>query len=181
MIWWFFRVFPSVFGGNLLRRIFYSKFFKHRKFAIPDNVTISGIEQIKIGEIFRVCPYVKLIVEDKGAIQVGNNFFANYNTFIYANGDSINIGNDCLIGPDVLIINNNHQISPHELIRVQECIKSRIIIGNDVWIGAKAIILPGVTIGDGAVIAAGTVVNKDVEPYTVVAGIPAKFIKKRIG
>lgn len=54
-----------------------------------------------------------------------------------------------------------------------------IEIGNDVWIGANVIILPGVTIGDGAVLAAGAVVTKDVEPYTIVGGVPAKIIKKR--
>lgn len=54
-----------------------------------------------------------------------------------------------------------------------------VVIGNDVWIGAGVIILPGVHIGDGAIIAAGAVVNKDVEAYTIVGGVPAKFIKKR--
>lgn len=53
------------------------------------------------------------------------------------------------------------------------------IIGNDVWIGARAMILSGVKIGDGAVIAAGAVVTKDVEPYTIVGGVPAKPIRKR--
>lgn len=57
--------------------------------------------------------------------------------------------------------------------------KAKTIIGNDVWIGNGAIIINGVTIGDGAVIGAGAVVTKDVEPYTVVAGVPAKPIKKR--
>ncbi len=57
--------------------------------------------------------------------------------------------------------------------------KTDVSIGNDVWIGAKSVILPGVTIGDGAVIAAGSIVNKDVAPYSIVAGVPAKFIKTR--
>lgn len=55
----------------------------------------------------------------------------------------------------------------------------KIVIGNDVWIGCAAIVLPGVTIGDGAVVGANTVVTKNVDPYTVVAGCPAKAIKKR--
>lgn len=55
----------------------------------------------------------------------------------------------------------------------------KTIIGNDVWIGARAIILSGVKIGDGAIIAAGAVVTKDVEPYTIAGGVPAKPIRKR--
>ncbi len=55
----------------------------------------------------------------------------------------------------------------------------RVIIGNDVWIGHAAILLPGVTVGDGAVIAAGAVVSRDVEPYTIVGGVPARPIRKR--
>lgn len=54
-----------------------------------------------------------------------------------------------------------------------------VVIGNDVWIGAHAVILAGVAIGDGSVIAAGAVVTKDVAPYSVVAGVPARVIKKR--
>lgn len=56
---------------------------------------------------------------------------------------------------------------------------SKVRIGNDVWIGANAVILPGVTVGDGAVIAAGAVVTKDVKPYSIVGGVPAKLIKYR--
>ena len=55
----------------------------------------------------------------------------------------------------------------------------KVIIGNDVWIGHAAIVLPGVTVGDGAVIAAGAVVSKNVEPYTIVGGVPAKTIRQR--
>ena len=57
--------------------------------------------------------------------------------------------------------------------------KGDTVVGNDVWIGAEAMIMPGLTIGDGAVIAARTVVTKDVEPYTIIGGNPAKMIKKR--
>lgn len=57
--------------------------------------------------------------------------------------------------------------------------KKTVVIGNDVWIGSNAIVLQGVTIGDGAVVAAGAVVTKDVPSYTVVGGVPAKVIKKR--
>ena len=58
-------------------------------------------------------------------------------------------------------------------------IEGEIIVGNDVWIGSNAVILPNCNIGDGAIIGAGAVVTSDIEPYTVVGGIPARFIKKR--
>ncbi len=57
--------------------------------------------------------------------------------------------------------------------------KGPIVVGNDVWIGTRAIILSGVKIGDGAIIGAGAVVTKDVQPYEIVAGVPAKYIKRR--
>jgi len=180
LLYWFLRIFPSVLGGNILRKYFFSIYWKHTSITIPDNVTIVGIKNIKIGRVFRVCPYVKIYSEREGQIIIGRNFFSNYNSFIYSNGDNITIGDDCLLGPDVLIINNNHSFEYGKLVREQESFSAPIFIGNDVWIGAKSTILPGVTIGDGAIIAAGSIVNKSVEANTVVGGVPAKFIKKRI-
>ena len=176
---WFVRVLPSVFGGNYFRRFFFYLYWGHTNVVIPANVTVVGVKKIKVGKFFRVCPDVKIFSEGEGQIIIGNHFFANYNTFIYANGDVIEIGNDCLFGPDVLIINNNHSMKLGQLIRDQDSLTGAIKIGNDVWIGGKSVILPGVTIGDGAVIAAGSIVNKDVAAYAVVAGVPAKLIKYR--
>lgn len=74
--------------------------------------------------------------------------------------------------------NNNKTINLIRKKQNQELSKKGLVtIGNDVWIGGNVIILRGVTIGDGAIIAAGSVVTKDVEPYTIVGGIPAKLIK----
>lgn len=170
---------PSFFGGNILRRKFYKTYFKHSNFIIPENVLFTGLNKISIGQFFRVCPNGKLMSLKNGEIIVGNNFFANYDLFILAKFKSITIGNDVSIGPGVMIININHSMSKEILIREQEEVAKSIFIGNDVWIGGKAIILPGVTIGDGAVIAAGAVVTKDVMPFTIVGGNPAKFIKNR--
>lgn len=106
------------------------------------------------------------------------------------------IGKFCSIGPEILIGLGKHPtsmfVSTHPLFfstrgQAQEvfcdcsCFNetANIIIGNDVWIGARAIILDGVTIGDGAIVAAGSLVNKDVPPYAIVGGVPAKVIKYR--
>ena len=82
-----------------------------------------------------------------------------------------------LIGPNVGIYTVNHALLPDQ--RAKGIMRSLpVTIGNDVWIGAGAIVLPGVTIGDGAIIAAGAVVTKNVEAGTIVGGVPAKFLRR---
>jgi len=112
-------------------------------------------------------------------ISVGDNVYINRNTFITAR-DPVEIGNNVLIGPNVVINTGNHTFAdPNVPIVMQGHTSEKIVIEDDVWIGANAIILKGVRIGKGSVVAAGAVVTKSVEPYTVVAGVPARKIKER--
>ena len=90
--------------------------------------------------------------------------------------DRIKIGTKVAISREAFICTASHDITKPN----RPLITAPIIICDGVWIGARAIVLPGVTIGEGAVVAAGAVVTKDVEPWTVVGGNPAKFIKKRV-
>ena len=108
-------------------------------------------------------------------IHVGDNFHADYNCTMLDVAE-IHIGHNCLIGPDVGIYTAGHRLQPEG--RHLDGYGMPITIGNDVWIGGHSVILPGVMICDGAVIAAGSVVTEDVEPRTLVAGNPAKFKKK---
>lgn len=110
-------------------------------------------------------------------IHVGDNFHADYNCTMLDVAE-IHIGNNCLIGPDVGIYTAGHRLEPEG--RILDGYGIPISIGNDVWIGGHSVILPGVTIGDDAVIAAGSVVTNNVAPRTLVAGNPAQF-KKEIG
>lgn len=87
----------------------------------------------------------------------------------------ITIGDNALIGHNVVLATINHDLNPSQMRRNHY---APITIGNNVWIGSNAVILSGVTIGDWAAVAAGAVVSKDVEPYTVVGGIPARVIRK---
>jgi len=112
-------------------------------------------------------------------VTIGDNVYFNRNVFITAR-DEVIIGNNVLIGPNVVINTGNHTFSDRNVPIVKQGHTSeKIVIGDDVWIAANAIILKGVNIGEGSVIAAGAVVNKDVPPYTVVGGVPAKKIKAR--
>ncbi len=94
---------------------------------------------------------------------------------------SVSLGDDVLMGEDVLFLTQNHAFADSQvLIREQGYYPTRTIeIGDDVWIGSRVILLPGVTVGRGAVIGAGSVVTKPVEPYSVVAGNPARVIGHR--
>lgn len=112
-------------------------------------------------------------------VEIGSYVQVNRGVFITAS-DKITVGNNVLIGPYTVINSGNHiYADPDTPIRLQGHHISPIVIEDDVWIGSHAVILPGVHIKRGAVVAAGAVVNKDVEEFTVVAGVPAKEIKRR--
>lgn len=106
-------------------------------------------------------------------IRFGKRVFLNSGCKFQDQG-GITIGDDVLIGHNCVIATLNHAINPDAR---GDMMPSPVIIGNKVWIGANATILPGVTIGDGAIVAAGAVVIRDVAPCTVVAGVPARVIR----
>ncbi|MDE5548339.1 MAG: sugar O-acetyltransferase [Clostridia bacterium] len=106
-------------------------------------------------------------------ITVGKNVFVNSGCCFQDQG-GIEIGDNVLIGQQVVLATLNHDLSPQKRANMTP---APIKIGNGVWIGAHATILAGVTIGDGAGVAAGAVVTKDVPANTVVGGVPAKIIK----
>jgi maltose O-acetyltransferase len=94
----------------------------------------------------------------------------------------LKIGNDVMIGPDVMIFTQNHRNDRLDIpMRLQTDPKRQVVIEDDVWIAARVIVLPGVTIHKGAIVGAGAVVTKDVPEYAVVGGNPAKVIKYRDG
>lgn len=93
----------------------------------------------------------------------------------------VTIGRDVMMGPEVVIYTSGHEFGATDIPIMDQGFTAAkpVIIGDDVWIGRRAIIMPGVTIGDGCVIGAGAVVTKDIPPYSVAGGVPAKVIKSR--
>lgn len=115
----------------------------------------------------------------KGQIYIGERVLLDDNSMIMAQ-EKISIGDDTLVAPDCMIIDFDHNFSKLSIpIRDQGYATKPISIGKNVWIGTKSVILKGVQIGDGAIIGAGSIVTKNVRPYTIVAGNPAKMINKR--
>ena len=115
----------------------------------------------------------KLCVFANSNLIIGSNLFVNSNASIYVR-DCIKIGDEVVISQNVIIRDSDvHHVSGKEN-------HGPIVIGNHVWIGTNAIILKNVTIGDGAIVAAGSVVTKDVPPRTIVAGNPARVIKANV-
>ena len=111
---------------------------------------------------------------EHGRLVIGDRAFINYGVDIAATG-LVAIGADCLIGTHVSIIDNAF----HDVVDRQQVPAPRpVVIGDNVWIGNRAIILPGVTIGEGAVVGAGSVVTRDVPARTVVAGNPARVVRE---
>ncbi len=106
-------------------------------------------------------------------IEVGSNVFINRNTFLDSKG-GIEIGDYSGLGENVIIFTHGHSESVHDVRSY-----GKVIIGDFVKVYSASMIMPGVTIGDQAIVAAGSLVNKDVPPNTVVAGIPAKPVRER--
>lgn len=115
-----------------------------------------------------LCDYGKYIT-------IGERFFANYNCKILDGADVI-FGDDVRIGPDCSFITPNHVMEPETRREGYEIFKP-IRVGNNVWIGANVTVLPGVTIGDNSVIAAGSVVNRDIPQNVLAAGVPCRVKK----
>ena len=125
-----------------------------------------------IGEGFNLFP--PFYADFGKNITIGQNVFINSSCHFQDQG-GITIGDGTLIGHNVVLATVNHAIQPSQK---RKNFYAPINIGNNVWIGSNVVVLQGVSIGDWAVIAAGAVVTKDVEAYTIVGGIPAKFIKR---
>ena len=174
----------SLLPGNIgiyLRMIWYLKRWKNKqRVSINKNCEFVSSKNIEFkGKAF--IGKNSLLSAEDGEIIIGDNFSCNHNLHLNASiGGKISIGEDVLIGPNCVIRSSDHKYEDkNHIIKNQGHSSGKIIINNDVWIGANAIILKNVEIGEGAVIAAGTLVNKDIEPYSISGGIPAKILKYR--
>lgn len=116
--------------------------------------------------------------DDRAEIKIGKSVFVGFNCEFDITAKLV-IGDHVLIAPGCFITDHNHRHAANKLISEQGCESAAVILEDDVWLGAHVVVLPGLTIGRGAIVAAGSVVNRDVESMSIVAGVPARPIGKR--
>jgi len=143
---------------------------------VRGRIKLSGNGEVVLGEGVSfngtVVP-IELVTYDSGRIEIGEHTFINYGSSIAARV-SVKIGSHCHLGHYMFVMDNNQ----HDVVRHTELPPSGpVIIEDNVWIGSKVVILPGVRIGSRAVIGAGSIVTKDIPPRCVAAGNPARVLR----
>jgi acetyltransferase-like isoleucine patch superfamily enzyme len=129
--------------------------------ALSPNVSLRNGERIVIGARSHIGEYC--------ALWAGNDT------------GRIVIGEDALFGPRVYITASNYQFEPGIPVMLQPHVEADVVIGARVWLGVGVIVLPGVTVGDECIVAAGSVVTRDLPPGAVAAGVPARVVRMRDG
>jgi len=168
--------------GRLVRRIYWRARLRRLgpKASIGNGLKVCGAANISIGSFFGAGERCFLAAE-AGSIRIGDHAGFNANVHINASLDGrIEIGNRVMIGPNSVLRASDHVIDDLEIpMQLQGHRGGEIILEDDVWLGSNVVIVSGVRIGKGAVVAAGAVVTRDVEPASVVGGVPARLIKMR--
>lgn len=195
---------PGAARGHVLRRIFYQTIFARigSSVFIDRDVEFVGTSNIEIGDSvvispnvtlkaqgennrinigFRVCLLkgVNILGLDHTKVEIGDRTFVNADVWFNGPGH-IKIGQDCLLAPRVSLIAVNHIFSdPNRPINLQGHTAKGITVEDDCWLGYGVTVVDGVTIGKSSVIGAGAVVTKDIPPYSIAVGVPAKVVGKR--
>lgn len=159
-----------------------------RGMQLGNNVSLGKVlvqipEKVSLGDDSKLEDFVRLRVggqwEKSGYIEIGSNSFIGHSTQINV-GSHFKIGNDCMIAPLCVFTDAHHVFTDLTIpMKSQPCEYNNIEVKDDVWVGSGCVILGGVTIGKGAIVAAGSVVNKSIPDYEIWGGIPAKKIKSR--
>lgn len=176
-----------------LLKISRRRIYKYKLECVGKNTIFGGVhitivggkknigKGISIGDGCTIYDYCQIVTDDfdVSGISIGNNCHFNYGCYLSGTG-GLMIGDNCLFGPGVKILTGGHKFNDVNVPIIKQGLTTApVFIGNDVWVGAGAIILQGIKIDDGAIIAAGAIVTKDVLSRNIVAGIPAKGIGMR--
>ncbi|PSB28642.1 acyltransferase [Chlorogloea sp. CCALA 695] len=196
---------PQIAGGNFLRRLAYRLIFKKigASVYIQNGTELIGADRIEVGSNAFMAQGVSIVISklnskvllgesvslSKGVIinpagsncciEIDRHTFIGPYTCIGGPGN-VKIGKYCLIAAHSGIVANNHIFSdPTEMIHLQGVTRQGVVIEDNCWLGYGVKVLDGVTIGEGSVIGAGAVVTKNIPPYSVAVGVPAKVVRSR--
>ena len=146
-----------------------------------EGFSVANEGRLEIGSGVSFGLGVELIVYAGGRIVIGDNVFVGNGCVIHADRGSISIGDDTLIAEHVSIRASNHGKAAGRRLREQPNRVEDVVVGSDVWLGKGAIICAGAKVGDGCIIGANSVVNRETEPQSICAGAPARPIGRREG
>lgn len=140
---------------------------------------VRPLRRIRRGPGARISP--DAVFSNPERIIIGKRLHLGSRCFLWAGPSKgrILIGDDVLFGPEVLVTAANYRFNDGQPVTEQAMDEADVVIGNDVWLGARAIVLPGSRIGDGAIVAAGAVVRGEVPPMAIAAGVPARVVGER--
>lgn len=143
------------------------------RLRVENNGTMRIADRV---QIYSTLMRSELVAGPTGTLEIGHRTLINFGTSIVATG-TVTIGEHCHIGPHCMIMDNGfHEVDPDKRLSVPDPLP--IVIEDNVWLGARVIVMPGVTIGHDAVVGAGSVVTADVAPRTIAAGVPARTVKE---
>jgi acetyltransferase-like isoleucine patch superfamily enzyme len=176
-----------IFIGRHCKIRYCHKITAGKTITIGDNVEINAlsVEGVTLGN--NVTILRNTVIECTGNIKnmgvgliIGDDVGIAQNCFIQVRG-KVTIGSHVMFGPNVSIFSENHGFNSLDIPMIsQPTVRGEVIIEDDVWLGTRSVILSGVRIGKGSIIAAGALVNRDIPPYSIVAGVPGKVIKSRL-
>ena len=167
-----------------LKLIFYYLFIQ----KLPHSRLWGGFNSIRrgyISKLLRVMPNDAnskfengIYISDAKNLKIGSHVRINEHVFLQG---EISIGDYVMIAPNVSIYTITHKYDTISIPMVQQgkTVPQKVTIENNSWLGRNVVVLPGITIGEGAIVGANSVVTKDVNPFTIVGGVPAKLIKNR--
>ncbi len=140
---------------------------------------VYGAENIVVGNNLSSHGHLYLCAHEGGFLQIGNDCSINSNVRIDAAAGRIVIGNGVMIAANVVMRAANHGMRREQPMHFQRSTGGQIVVEDDVWIGSNSVITSDVTVAHGTVVGAGSVVTRSTEPYSIVAGVPARKIGER--